>query len=570
MSERPEDWDELFLRYLGGEADPELERRVRGRLLSDPSARDRLVTLACQQQALADVLSDAAQGTSSSRSLAPRPRRTGPDLRWMLAVAAVAVAAVGLLFFRSDGNSPTPRKESSPPPKAEARTPEKAVRPAAEVRQPVPAPKPPPPPAPETEKKEPIVPPPLPKPVEKEPTAPRTEDPQPPPPAPKPESPARGTTETAVATIERVEGEVAVVSAESRTAAVAKRSILPGQGLETFGAAGSVEISYPDGTRMKLDPGTLVTDISDGEKKGKRLFLARGGLWASVRKQPADQPMTLSTPNGEARVLGTRLRLLFDEKTSTRLEVEEGKVRLKRLSDGKTADVVTGHFAVVAAGTEMKPLPRILLGLVGYWRFEEAGGTAVADVSGLGNHGAVTGNARRVLGKFGQALELDGASAVNVPHAANLNPGLSSWSVAAWIRKSDEYQTTAIYKDDDGKFRSYYFLAAGTKPRFEFSSGDAKVNAEGKSSVNDGKWHHVAGVRTAPYSAQIYVDGILEAEATVPPTASPSIVTSSPLRFGNSTPIASGLGPWKGGLDDVRVYDRALSAEEVKQLFLGR
>ena len=143
-------------------------------------------------------------------------------------------------------------------------------------------------------------------------------------------------------------------------------------------------------------------------------------------------------------------------------------------------------------------------------------------------------------------------------------------AISAWIRKADEYQTTVLYKDDDGKFRSYYFLAAGSKPRFEFSTGDAKVNVEGKSSVNDGKWHHVVGVRTAPYSAQIYVDGILEAEVAVAPTASSSIGTSSPLRLGNSTAIASGLGPWKGGLDDVRVYDRALSAEEVKQLYLGR
>ena len=565
MSERPEDWDELFLRYLSGEADPEAERRVRERLISDPSARDRLVSLACQQQALADVLGDAAHGTPSSRTLAPR--RTEPGIRWMLAVAAVALVAIGFLIFRSDGISPAPLK---PPPKFEARAPEKTARPEPEVQKPSPVEQKPVPPAPEPEKKEPVAPPAPPKPTEKEPTTPKAEDPVPPPPAPKPESPSRGTTETMVATIERVEGEVAVISAESRTAAAAKKSIMMGQGLETIGAASTVEISYPDGTRVKLEPGTLVKDIADGDKKGKRLFLARGGLWASVRKQPADQPMTLNTPNGEARVLGTKLRLLFDEKGSTRLEVEEGKVRLKRLADGKSAEVSTGHFAVVVAGGELKPLPRILLGLVGYWRFEEAGGTTVGDISGLGNHGAVTGNARRVLGRFGQALDLDGASAATVPHAANLNPGLSPWSVAAWVRKSDEYQTTVLYKDDDGKFRSYYFLAAVAKPRFEFSTGDAKVNVEGKSSVNDGKWHHVVGVRTALYSAQIYVDGSLEAEASVGPTASSSIGTSSPLRIGSSTALASGLGPWKGGLDDIRIYDRALSAEEVKQLYLGR
>jgi hypothetical protein len=127
-----------------------------------------------------------------------------------------------------------------------------------------------------------------------------------------------------------------------------------------------------------------------------------------------------------------------------------------------------------------------------------------------------------------------------------------------------------LYKDDDGRFRSYYFLAATAKPRFEFGTGDGKVNVEGKTSVNDGKWHHVVGVRTAHYEAQIYVDGLLEAEVAVPPTASSSVATSSPLKIGNAAPLASGLGPWKGSLDEIRIYNRALSAEEVRQLFLGR
>ncbi len=67
MNGRSEDWDELFLRYLGGEADPELEQRVRARLLSDASARDRLVTLACQQQAMAELLSESSARKPGSR-----------------------------------------------------------------------------------------------------------------------------------------------------------------------------------------------------------------------------------------------------------------------------------------------------------------------------------------------------------------------------------------------------------------------------------------------------------------------------------------------------------------------
>jgi len=560
MTGRKDDWDELFLRYLGGEADAELERRVRERLLSDESARARLVSLACQQQALVDVLGEAA-GKPAARPTSLLRRG------WMLAAAAVAIAVAGYLLTR-----PAAEPRIVPPaPKREARAPEK-VRPPDPPKAPE-LPPPPPSPAPEPpkpEKKETIEPAPAPKPVLPEPAPPKPEPaPAPPAPAPKPEPSPRVVTESAVATIDRVEGEVMLLSAEGRVAAAAKQLIRPGNGLETA-AGGLVEISYPDGTRVRLEPATVVKEITDGDKKGKRFFLAKGGVWAEVRKQPADQPMILATPNGEAKVLGTRLRLFFDEKESTRLEVEEGKVRLKRLADGKFADVSSGFFAVAAAGGELKPLPAILLGLVGNWRFEEAGGARVADVSGLGNHGVITGNTRRVLGKFGQALEMDGASVVNIPHTPALNPDRSPWSVAAWVRKSDEYHTTVVFKDDDGKFRSYYYLSAIAKPRFEFSTGDAKVTLEGKTSVNDGKWHHVAGVRTAPYAGQLYVDGVLEASGTVPPSPSSSIWSSSPLKIGSSTAVASGLGPWKGSLDDVRVYSRALSADEVRQLFLGR
>lgn len=570
MNGRPEDWDELFLRYLAGEADPEQEKQVRAHLLSDAAARERLVTLACQQQALADVLGDAAQKTPSSRVLAPRPsvrRRAGPGIPWMLAAAAVALAAIGILYVRSGENLPAPRRET---PKLEARAPEKTATPEPEPKKPVPVKEKlqlPPPPVPEPERKDPITVPPAPKPIETQPATPKAEDPQPPTPAPKPESPPRGVTGTAVATIERVEGEVAVLSAESRTAAAAKSSILSGQGLETVGAASSVEISYPDGTRVKLDPGTLVKEIADGDKKGKRLFLARGGLWASVRNQPADQPMILTTSTGEAKVLGTKLRLVFDERGATRLEVEEGKVRLKRLADQKFVDVTSGHFAVATSGVELKPLPTIQLGLTGYWRFEDQAGATMSDSSGLGNHGTLVGKARRTLGKFGQGLEVDGATAfVEVPHSASLNPGLSPFTISLWQRnrKQDVWHWNLVFKSD-AKFRNYYYLAVGTKPRFEFATGDAKVTIDGQAGVNDNRWHHLVVVRNGPYSAQLYVDGVLDSSASTPPSESASVQTTGPLLIGagNQTFFA-------GQIDDVRFYDRALSPDEIRQLYSGR
>ena len=322
MTERPEDWDERFLRYLSGEADPELARLVRERLMSDESARARLVTLACQQQALSDVLGEAAERKPSSRILLRNPhaaRGSGSTTGWLLAAAAILIAMLGYLLSRPGENGPI---RPQPSPKSEARSPEKARPQEAPPKAPVlaeqkatPIPQPPAP-----EKKEAPEPAPLPKPIEKKEEATKPEEPKIPAPAPKTESIPKTVTEAVVATLDKVEGDLWVLADGRRTKADAKLPLTSGQGLE---CAGTAELSYPDGTKLKIGPETLVREFLEPKgRAGKRLTLDRGVLMADVRKQPADQPMVITTPQGEATVLGTRLRLTVepDEKGSTRLE----------------------------------------------------------------------------------------------------------------------------------------------------------------------------------------------------------------------------------------------------------
>jgi len=165
-------------------------------------------------------------------------------------------------------------------------------------------------------------------------------------------------TETIVATIERVEGRVTLLAGAGSTAVAAPQVLLPGQGLETAAKDGSAILTFGDRTQLELGPGTEIRDVYDQElpgkgARGKRLLVARGRVAASVAKQPPDQPFVLSTPHGEAKVVGTTLRLTVDP-SATRLEVTEGKVRLSRL-DGKSVDVPAGQVAVAAAGLDLLP-----------------------------------------------------------------------------------------------------------------------------------------------------------------------------------------------------------------------
>jgi ferric-dicitrate binding protein FerR (iron transport regulator) len=144
-----------------------------------------------------------------------------------------------------------------------------------------------------------------------------------------------------VAQVDRVQGNVL----RGGTPLSAGQTLYAGEVLETD-AKGRVVLRYDDGTQVDLAPGSRARDFA--AEGGKRIVLERGSLTGDVRRQPADQPMIVRTPDGEARVLGTRFTLSVGS-GSSRLDVEKGLVRLTRLSDGKAADVAAGQMAVASA-----------------------------------------------------------------------------------------------------------------------------------------------------------------------------------------------------------------------------
>ncbi len=154
-----------------------------------------------------------------------------------------------------------------------------------------------------------------------------------------------------LARVDQVTGSVVLLPA--RTPVTPGQELRIGQGLETAGAGSRVVLVLRDGSRLQLDAGTLLSGIDSGTD-GKRIHVLRGDLAASVSPQRDGRPLRFTTPQGEAEVLGTRLRLLVDAdaKRATKLGVLEGRVRLKNLA-GKSIVVPGGHSAVAAAGREL-------------------------------------------------------------------------------------------------------------------------------------------------------------------------------------------------------------------------
>lgn len=173
----------------------------------------------------------------------------------------------------------------------------------------------------------------------------------------------RGTppeTRPQLATLERIEGEVRV---PGRPVPAPGGAIYSGDGLETSGFRSLAIVAFPDHTRMEFGGNAVVREFSES-----RVLLEKGAVKAEVARQPKDRPLVFATPHGEARVLGTILRVGVDPdpKRGTSLEVQEGKVEL-RSAAGKSVLVEAGHQAAIASGAPLasRPLPReeVLLAL---------------------------------------------------------------------------------------------------------------------------------------------------------------------------------------------------------------
>ena len=127
---------------------------------------------------------------------------------------------------------------------------------------------------------------------------------------------------------------------------------LPGGTIELLSADSWIEFEFLDESTVTLSGQAAVT-IS--EQKQKELHLRYGSLSANVQPQPTDCPMLVHTPSAELKVLGTQFNVdaLFE---STRLTVNKGRVRLKRLTDGREVDV-TAKYEVTASMEGQDGLP---------------------------------------------------------------------------------------------------------------------------------------------------------------------------------------------------------------------
>ena len=119
--------------------------------------------------------------------------------------------------------------------------------------------------------------------------------------------------------------------------------------------SGTITLKYADGTVINVESGSVVCfRQSDGSKK---IELQSGALAASVTPQPERRPLTVSTANASAVVVGTRFRVSFAS-SATELHVHEGAVTLQRTGDAESVLVKAGFWSVAREGHALLALPQ--------------------------------------------------------------------------------------------------------------------------------------------------------------------------------------------------------------------
>jgi hypothetical protein len=213
--------------------------------------------------------------------------------------------------------------------------------------------------------------------------------------------------------------------------------------------------------------------------------------------------------------------------------------------------------------------------LVGCWQMEEGSGSVLLDGSSYANDASVIGSPAWGAGKVGTyALDLNGTTQYALaPDDASLDL-TNNITMAAWI-KPEEYATKSIInKAVNGSVNGYELSLATTKtddssqrPFFRInqvaSTDTCRINAITMYPI-DGTWMHVAATFDGT-TMKLYINGELESSLIAPAGCTVIATNSQPLGIGGQS---DGLGSrqFMGWMDEVRVYNRALSAAEILQL----
>ncbi len=285
-----------------------------------------------------------------------------------------------------------------------------------------------------------------------------------------------------------------------------------------------------------------------------------------------------SNPNATLHVTGTAnitgyLEVGSGLNVSNGLTVLSGNVGVGTANPSSKLQVM-GDITITN-GSLWQPIYPQSDGLKLYFPFSEGGGSIVYDNSGYGEYDGAITNALRAEGKYGRALYFDSSDNNDYVQTASTYVVTPNLTVSAWIKTTNATRIDIVnlggsWSSDNIDWNLEISSSSSGKAtfnvyRFTVSGGRQTTSS---TSVNDGQWHHIVAtlveMANASNISSLYIDGILEA------------TRYDNVGFvANTKQITVGGRPgaddyfFNGTIDEVKIYERALSSDEVRAEYLA-
>lgn len=243
-------------------------------------------------------------------------------------------------------------------------------------------------------------------------------------------------------------------------------------------------------------------------------------------------------------------------------------------------------------GAMPNPAHPLMRGIAGWWLFNEGGGSRINDISGNNRRGVLTGVAQSSTsgwsgGHSGSSVLFDGTDdyVTSIGSVADFSfvQNTLIFSISGWIQISNLANRNFILGPTGASAEKGFLFGWDT---FSSAVGDhalrfvgflgtggvfvVDAHSNNNATILDNNWHHVAVVSTAAAANKItfYVDGVAK---TTTYNAAFNAVSSGDstrlLTLGALNSATPPLLPFGGSIDDIRIWNRALSQNEIWQLY---
>lgn len=235
---------------------------------------------------------------------------------------------------------------------------------------------------------------------------------------------------------------------------------------------------------------------------------------------------------------------------------------------GTLAALGTGMVLLAPHSAISSGNPPTAPGLIAHFTFDEAAGLTATDSSGNGNSGTLVNGASWTRGETGGGLSLDGVNDyVIISSSPALNSIKTRMTVALWVFRRSKHASEMLLGRRMGPDSSDLWGLCYVRERYGFGVATMDNGGGGagapfaESDLN--AWIHLAGVYDGG-NVRLYRNGALQAAG---PYSGIIPDERSPITIGAGDNGSEGIGEFSDSvIDDVRIYNRALSAKEIQEI----